>query len=134
MASIVEPFDTVDLIRVKRGSGELSTAQIDWLIDAYTRGYVGDEQMAAMTMAIFLNGMERREIRDMTLAMIRSGETSTGTPLCRSSASTRSLSSSSRPTSRAWRSRRSSTTLEPTTSPITVATASPEAVTFFPDI
>ncbi|MCJ0699785.1 thymidine phosphorylase [Frigoribacterium faeni] len=75
MASIVEPFDTVDLIRVKRGSGELSTAQIDWLIDAYTRGYVGDEQMAAMTMAIFLNGMERREIRDMTLAMIRSGET-----------------------------------------------------------
>jgi thymidine phosphorylase len=75
MTTIVEPFDTVDLIRVKRGSGELSTAQIDWLIDAYTRGYVGDEQMAAMTMAIFLNGMERREIRDMTLAMIRSGET-----------------------------------------------------------
>jgi len=75
MTTNVEPFDTVDLIRVKRGSGELSTAQIDWLIDAYTRGYVGDEQMAAMTMAIFLNGMERREIRDMTLAMIRSGET-----------------------------------------------------------
>ena len=75
MTTIVEPFDTVDLIRVKRGSGELSTAQIDWLIDAYTRGYVGDEQMAAMTMAIFLNGMERREIRDMTLAMIRSGAT-----------------------------------------------------------
>ena len=71
----VEPFDTVDLIRVKRSSGALSTAQIDWLIDAYTRGYVGDEQMAALTMAIFLNGMERREIRDMTLAMIASGST-----------------------------------------------------------
>jgi len=71
----VEPFDTVDLIRTKRGSGSLATAEIDWLIDAYTRGYVGDEQMAALTMAIFLNGMERREIRDLTLAMIRSGET-----------------------------------------------------------
>lgn len=74
-APSVEPFDTVDLIRVKRSSGALSTPQIDWLIDAYTRGYVGDEQMAALTMAIFLNGMERREIRDMTLAMIASGST-----------------------------------------------------------
>ncbi|NII42178.1 thymidine phosphorylase [Curtobacterium flaccumfaciens] len=70
----VEPFDTVDLIRTKRSSGTLSTAEIDWLVDAYTRGYVGDEQMAALAMAIFLNGMERREIRDLTLAMIASGE------------------------------------------------------------
>ncbi|AWB88582.1 thymidine phosphorylase [Homoserinimonas hongtaonis] len=70
----IEPFDTVDLIRTKRDKGTLSTEQIDWLIDAYTRGYVGDEQMAAMTMAIFLNGMEREEIRDLTLAMIASGE------------------------------------------------------------
>lgn len=70
----IEPFDAVDLIRTKRDKGVLSTEQIDWLIDAYTRGYVGDEQMAAMTMAIFLNGMEREEIRDLTLAMISSGE------------------------------------------------------------
>src|SRR3954451_16218323 len=70
----VEPFDTVDLIRTKRDGGALSTAQISWLIDAYTRGYVGDEQMSAMTMAIFLNGMTRREIKDLTLAMIASGE------------------------------------------------------------
>lgn len=75
MSTSVEPFDTVDLIRVKRSAGALSTEQIDWLIDAYTRGYVADEQMSALTMAIFLNGMERREIRDMTLAMIASGET-----------------------------------------------------------
>ena len=47
--------------------------QIDWLVDAYTRGYVADEQMSAMTMAIFLNGMARDEIRDLTLAMIASG-------------------------------------------------------------
>jgi thymidine phosphorylase len=72
--STIEPFDAVDLIRTKRDRGVLSTEQIDWLVDAYTRGYIGDEQMAAMTMAIFLNGMERREIRDLTLAMIASGE------------------------------------------------------------
>jgi len=71
----VEAFDVVDLIRTKRDRGALSTEQINWLVDAYTRGYVGDEQMAAMTMAIFLNGMERTEIRDLTLAMIASGET-----------------------------------------------------------
>jgi len=70
----VEPFDVVDLIHTKRDRGTLSTAQIDWLVDAYTRGYVADEQMAAMTMAIFLNGMHRDEIRDLTLAMINSGE------------------------------------------------------------
>src|SRR5690554_5143566 len=73
--STLEPFDVVDLIQVKRDRGALSTAQVNWLVDAYTRGYVGDEQMAAMAMAIFINGMERREIRDLTLAMIASGET-----------------------------------------------------------
>src|SRR6478735_4829006 len=70
----VEAFDVVDLIRTKRDHGTLSTAQIDWLIDAYTRGYVADEQMSAMTMAIFLRGMSRDEIRDLTQAMIASGE------------------------------------------------------------
>jgi pyrimidine-nucleoside phosphorylase len=69
----IEPFDAVDLIRAKRDGGTLSTAQIGWLIDAYTRGYVADEQMSAMTMAIFLNGMGRDEIRDLTLAMVASG-------------------------------------------------------------
>jgi thymidine phosphorylase len=70
----VEPFDAVDIIRTKRDSGTLSTEQINWLIDAYTRGYVADSQMSAFTMAVYLNGMERREIRDLTLAMIASGE------------------------------------------------------------
>jgi thymidine phosphorylase len=70
----IEPFDVVDLIHTKRDRGVLSTAQVNWMIDAYTRGYIADEQMSAMTMAIFLNGMERSEIRDMTLAMVASGE------------------------------------------------------------
>lgn len=74
MSATIEPFDTVDLIHAKRDKATLSTAQIDWMIDAYTRGYIGDEQMAAMAMAIYLNGMERDEIRDLTLAMIASGE------------------------------------------------------------
>jgi thymidine phosphorylase len=70
----VEAFDVVDLIRTKRDGGELSTPEIDWLIDAYTRRYVADEQMSALAMAILIRGMSRREIRDMTLAMIASGE------------------------------------------------------------
>ncbi|MDM4762757.1 thymidine phosphorylase [Galbitalea sp. SE-J8] len=71
---MVEPFDAVDLIKAKRDGGTLSTAQIDWLVDAYTRGYVADAQMSAMTMAIFLRGMGRDEVRDLTLAMVASGE------------------------------------------------------------
>ncbi|CAN5392332.1 thymidine phosphorylase [soil metagenome] len=73
--SKVEAYDVVDLIHTKRDGGALSTAEISWLIDAYTRGYVGDEQMAAMTMAIFIRGMSRDEIRDLTTSMIASGET-----------------------------------------------------------
>ena len=71
---MVEPFDAVDVIRTKRDSGRLSDAQIDWVVDAYTRGVVADEQMSALAMAIFLNGMERAEIVRWTNAMIASGE------------------------------------------------------------
>jgi len=70
----IEPFAAVDVIMAKRDGRELSTEQIDWLIDAYTRGVVADEQMSAFAMATFLNGMTPREIRDMTLAMVASGE------------------------------------------------------------
>ncbi|QPZ39330.1 thymidine phosphorylase [Paramicrobacterium chengjingii] len=74
MTDRIEAFDAVDIIRTKRDKGELSTDEINWLVDAYTREYVGNEQMAALAMAILLNGMTRREIRDLTLAMIASGE------------------------------------------------------------
>ena len=59
---MAEKFDAVDVIRVKRDKGVLSSDEIDWIIDAYTRGVVVDEQMAALNMAIFLNGMNREEI------------------------------------------------------------------------
>ncbi|MEY3966595.1 MAG: hypothetical protein RLZ96_121 [Actinomycetota bacterium] len=67
-------FSAVELIIKKRERGELSTAEIDWLVANYTSGRVADEQMSAMAMAILLNGMNRREIKDLTLAMIASGE------------------------------------------------------------
>ncbi|MEN9707294.1 MAG: hypothetical protein RIS31_860 [Actinomycetota bacterium] len=67
-------FDAVQLIIEKREKGELSTDAINWLIENYTKGNVADEQMSAMTMAILLNGMNRREITDLTMAMIASGE------------------------------------------------------------
>jgi thymidine phosphorylase len=70
----VEPYDAVDVIRTKRDGGALEDAQIDWVIDAYTRGVVAEQQMAALAMAIFLRGMERREIARWTAAMIASGE------------------------------------------------------------
>jgi thymidine phosphorylase len=69
-----EPFAAVDVIVAKRDHGELSDAQIDWVVDAYTRGVVADEQMSALAMAILLNGMTGREISRWTDAMIRSGE------------------------------------------------------------
>ena len=68
--NIAEPFDAVDIIRVKRDKGVLSPEQIDWTIDAYTRSAIADEQMAALNMAILLNGMNRTEIARWTAAMI----------------------------------------------------------------
>ena len=62
------------MISAKRDRGELSDSQIDWVIDAYTRGDVADEQMSALAMAILLNGMGPREIARWTAAMIASGE------------------------------------------------------------
>ena len=69
-----ESFDAVDIIRTKRDKGELTSEEIAWVIDAYTREQVADEQMSALAMAILLNGMTRREISDWTGAMIDSGE------------------------------------------------------------
>jgi thymidine phosphorylase len=66
--------DAVEVIIAKRDGAELSDSQVDWVIDAYTRGEVADEQMSALAMAILLNGMTRHEISRWTGAMIASGE------------------------------------------------------------
>ncbi|MDW5326395.1 thymidine phosphorylase [Plantactinospora sp. KLBMP9567] len=67
-------FAAVDVIRVKRDGGTLSDEQIDWVVDAYTRGRVADEQMSALAMAILLRGMTPGEIARWTAAMIASGD------------------------------------------------------------
>jgi thymidine phosphorylase len=66
--------DAVEVIRAKRDGGELTDAQIDWVIAGYVRGEVAEEQMAALSMAILLRGMSEREVDRWTEAMIRSGD------------------------------------------------------------
>jgi thymidine phosphorylase len=71
---MAEAFAAVDVIVAKRGGDALTDDQIDWVVDAYTRGAVAEEQMAALAMAILLNGMSRPEIARWTAAMIASGD------------------------------------------------------------
>jgi thymidine phosphorylase len=75
----------VAVIAAKRDRRRLTDEQIDWVVGAYTRGEVADEQMAALAMAILLNGMDRAETTRWTTAMINTGErlqlTGVGKPL-----------------------------------------------------
>ena len=66
--------DAVDLIRAKRDGLPIADADIRWLIDAYTKGVVADEQMSAMAMAVFFRGLAPAELRAWTDAMIASGQ------------------------------------------------------------
>ena len=83
---MTEPFAAVEIISTKRDRGELTDPQIDWIVDAYTRGFVADEQMSALLMAILLNGMNMREISRWTDAMINSGERMNWSALTRKTA------------------------------------------------
>ncbi|MEV6515174.1 thymidine phosphorylase [Micromonospora chalcea] len=76
-------FTAVDVIRAKRDGGVLSEGQIDWVVDAYTKGLVADEQMSALAMAILLRGMTAPEIARWTAAMIASGERLDLSPVAR---------------------------------------------------
>ncbi|HZC25616.1 MAG TPA: thymidine phosphorylase [Actinopolymorphaceae bacterium] len=71
---MAEQFDVIDVIRSKRDGAALRDGEIDWVVDAYTRGQVADEQMSALLMAILIRGMEPSEIARWTQAMIASGE------------------------------------------------------------
>ena len=72
--SPIEAYSATEIIAAKRDHRVLNDSQIDWVVDAYTRGEVADEQMSALLMAILLNGMELGEISRWTDAMINSGE------------------------------------------------------------
>ena len=80
---MIEAFSAAEVIAAKRDKHVLTDAQIDWVIDAYTRGAVADEQMSALLMAILLNGMQSQEISRWTDAMINSGERMNWTALSR---------------------------------------------------
>ncbi|OLT11747.1 thymidine phosphorylase [Pseudonocardia sp. CNS-139] len=67
-------LSAVDVIRAKRDGHPLTDEQVHWVVAAYTRGDVADEQMAALAMAILLNGMDAGETARWTQAMIDSGE------------------------------------------------------------
>jgi thymidine phosphorylase len=66
--------DAVSVIQAKRDGHRLSDDEIRWLFDAYARNEVADEQMSALLMAIFFQGMDKAELRTWTAAMIDSGD------------------------------------------------------------
>ena len=67
-------FSAVDIIATKRDDGVLSDDAIAWILEAYMRGDVAEEQMSALLMAIFFNGLNGREMNTWTDRMIASGE------------------------------------------------------------
>ncbi|MEV5651593.1 thymidine phosphorylase [Nocardia sp. NPDC052254] len=71
---MTQAHSAVSVIAAKRDGAALGDDQIDWVIDAFTRGAVADEQMAALAMAIVWRGMDRRELSRWTAAMIASGQ------------------------------------------------------------
>ena len=64
----------IDVITTKRDGGVLSDDAIDWMLDAYHRGEVAEEQMSSLLMAVFFNGLTARELNVWTDRMIASGQ------------------------------------------------------------
>src|SRR5260370_5881310 len=69
-----QTFRAIDVIRKKRDGGELSRAEIEDLVNSYTKGETPDYQVSAWLMAVLLRGMTRPETAALTDAMLRSGE------------------------------------------------------------
>ncbi len=63
-----------DLILKKRNNEELSTEEINFIVENYTKGAIPDYQMSAMLMAIYFQKMNPRETADLTMAMVNSGD------------------------------------------------------------
>ena len=68
-------MDILSIIEKKRDKKELTKEEIDYFIKEYTAGNVLDYKAAALIMAIYINGMSRDEIANLTIAMAHSGET-----------------------------------------------------------
>lgn len=67
-------YSAPELIRSKRDGQRLDERQIDWLVGAYTRGVIAEEQMAALNMAVYFQGLDGTELSAWTAAMIASGD------------------------------------------------------------
>ena len=67
-------MNIIDIIKEKRDQKELSTEEINFFVNEYSRGNVPDYQASSLLMAIYLNGMSEKEILDLTMAMAHSGE------------------------------------------------------------
>lgn len=67
-------MNVIDIIKSKRDQKELSTEEINYFVNEYSRGNVPDYQASSLLMAIYLNGMSEKEILDLTMAMAHSGE------------------------------------------------------------
>ena len=67
-------MNILDIISKKRDSKELSKEEIEYFVKEYTDGNITDYQASALIMAIYINGMNDREITDLTLAMAYSGD------------------------------------------------------------
>lgn len=64
----------VDLIQKKRDGQELTANEIKWLVEGYVAGTVPDYQMSAFAMAVYFKGMTTREISDLTMNMVKTGQ------------------------------------------------------------
>ena len=64
----------VDLIQKKRDGQELTSSEIEWLVESYVLGTVPDYQMSAFAMAVYFKGMTTREISDLTMKMVQTGQ------------------------------------------------------------
>ena len=64
----------VDLIQKKRDGKELTSSEIEWLVEGYVDGTVPDYQMSAFAMAVYFKGMTTREISDLTMNMVKTGQ------------------------------------------------------------
>ena len=67
-------MNILEIIEKKRDKKELTKEEIEFFINEYTKGEIADYQAAALVMAIFLNGMTKRETTNLTLSMANSGE------------------------------------------------------------
>ncbi len=68
-------MNIIEIISKKRDKEKLSQEEIEYFVNGYTKGEITDYQAAALVMAIYINGMDYEEIKNLTIAMANSGET-----------------------------------------------------------